>query len=287
MSSQEPPFSRIAIAGLGLIGGSIALALRERWPSVRVVGIDRNAIIAHALGSGAIDRGAGDASEAGEADLVILAAPVRQNVVLLAEMAQRLTSSTIVTDVGGTKRDIVAAARMLPLAAPFVGGHPIGGAERGGFGFARPDLFKGRPWILTPDDRTPVDAVERVSAFVTGLGARPSMLDADRHDRLMGYVSHLPQLTASALMEVIGSAVDSDGLTVAGRGLVDTTRLAASPPSTWVDLCAVNADVLDGALAALIARLADLRADLRRGAVIHRTFDEAARWRAELMKGRE
>src|SRR5688572_16218120 len=183
MSSQEPPFSRIAIAGLGLIGGSIALAVRERWPSVRVVGIDRNAVIAHALGSGAIERGARDASEAGEADLVILAAPVRQNVVLLAEMARRLTSSTIVTDVGGTKRDIVSAARMLPLAAPFVGGHPIGGAERGGFGFARPDLFKGRPWILTPDDTTPADALERVSAFVTSLGARPSTLDADRHDR--------------------------------------------------------------------------------------------------------
>jgi prephenate dehydrogenase len=287
MSSQEPPFSRIAIAGLGLIGGSIALAVRERWPSVRVLGIDRSAVIAHALGSGAIDRGAGDAADAGEADLVILAAPVRQNVVLLAEMAQRLTAATVVTDVGGTKRDIVAAARGLPLAATFVGGHPIGGAERGGFGFARPDLFKGRPWILTPDAKTPAHAVERLSAFVAGLGARPSTLDADRHDRLMGYVSHLPQLTASALMDVIGSATDADGLALAGRGLVDTTRLASSPPSTWVDICTVNADVLDGALEALIARLTELRADLRQGAVIHRTFDAAARWRAELMKDRE
>lgn len=287
MSSQEPPFSRIAIAGLGLIGGSIALAVRERWPSVRVLGIDRSGVIAHALGSGAIDRGAGDAADVGEADLVILAAPVRQNVVLLAEMAQRLTSSTIVTDVGGTKRDIVDAARSLPLAATFVGGHPIGGAERGGFGFARPDLFKGRPWILTPDANTPAPAVERLSAFVAGLGARPSTLDADRHDRLMGYVSHLPQLTASALMDVIGSATDADGLALAGRGLVDTTRLASSPPSTWVDICAVNADVLDGALETLIARLTELRADLRQGAVIHRTFDAAARWRAELMKDRE
>src|SRR5688572_13302462 len=189
MSSDEPPFHRIAIIGLGLIGGSIALAVRERWPSVRVLGIDRHSVIAHALGSGAIDRGSGDASEVGQADLVILAAPVRQNVVLLAEMAGRLTSSTIVTDVGGTKRDIVRIAHALPLAAPFVGGHPIGGAERGGFGFARPDLFKGRPWIFTPDDTTPAHALDRMTAFVTGLGARPSTLDADRHDRLMAFLS--------------------------------------------------------------------------------------------------
>src|SRR5829696_307410 len=114
MSAGEPPFRNIAIAGLGLIGGSIALAIREHWPSVRVLGIDRHAVVAHALGSGAIDRGAGDAADAGEADLIVLAAPVRQNVLLLAEMAQRLTSSTIVTDVGGTKRDIVSVARSLP-----------------------------------------------------------------------------------------------------------------------------------------------------------------------------
>jgi prephenate dehydrogenase len=286
MSSDEPPFHRIAIIGLGLIGGSIALAVRERWPSVRVLGIDRHSVIAHALGSGAIDRGSGDASEVGQADLVILAAPVRQNVVLLAEMAGRLTSSTIVTDVGGTKRDIVRIAHALPLAASFVGGHPIGGAERGGFGFARPDLFKGRPWIFTPDDTTPAHALDRMTAFVTGLGARPSTLDADRHDRLMAFLSHLPQLTASALMEVIGTSA-ADGLLLAGRGLVDTTRLASSPPDTWVDICAVNADAVGDALDLLIARLSELRADLRGGAAVHRTFDDAARWRAELMKGRE
>jgi prephenate dehydrogenase len=282
----EPPFSQIAIFGLGLIGGSIALAVRERWPSARVCGVDRHSVIAHALGSGAIDRGCGDSSEVGEADLVILAAPVRQNVALLAEMAQRLAAASTVTDVGGTKRDIVRVARTLRLAAPFVGGHPIGGAERGGFGFARPDLFKGRPWIFTPDGNTPAEAVDRLAAFVTGLGARPTTLDADRHDELMAFLSHLPQLTASALMDVIGAAAGAN-LALAGRGLVDTTRLASSPPDTWVDICAVNAEPLEHALDALIARLSELRADLRRGERIRRTFDEAARWRAELMKGRE
>lgn len=287
MSTSDPPFTSITIAGLGLIGGSIALAVRERWPEVRIVGIDRSAVIAHALGSGAIDRGAADGAEAGESDLVILAAPVRQNVVLLAEMAQRLTSSAVITDVGSTKRDIVSAARSLPLAAPFVGGHPLGGAERGGFGFARPDLFRGRPWIFTPDGRTPGAALDRLTAFAAGLGARPTTLDAERHDRLMAFVSHLPQLTVSALMDVIGRSVAGAGLALAGRGLVDTTRLASSPAAPWLDVCAVNADELGAAIDALVARLTELRKDLRGGEEIQRTFDEAARWRAELMKGRE
>lgn len=287
MMSADPPFERITIAGLGLIGGSIALAIREQWPQVRIAGIDRSAVIAHALGSGAIDRGVGDATDAGEADLVVLAAPVRQNVVLLTEMAERLTSSTIVTDVGGTKRDIVSSARNLRLAATFVGGHPIGGAERGGFGFARPDLFRGRPWIFTPDAQTPVYALDRLTTFVRGLGARPSMLDAALHDRVMAFVSHLPQLAASALMDVIGDGAGADGLALAGRGLVDTTRLASSPAEPWTDICAVNADELGAALDALIARLTALRSDLSRGDEVQRTFQEAARWRAELMKERE
>jgi prephenate dehydrogenase len=286
-SSVDPPFTSIAIVGLGLIGGSIALAVRERWPSVRITGVDRQAVLAHAQGSGAIDRGSAATAAAGEAELIVLAAPVRQNVALLGEIAQRLPSTTTVTDVGGTKQDIVEAARSLPCAAAFVGGHPIGGAERGGFGFARPDLFKGRPWIFTPDAGTPAAAVERLFAFAGGLGARPSAMDAGEHDRVMAFLSHLPQLTASALMDVIGAAAAADGLRLAGRGLVDTTRLASSPPSTWRDICATNADAIGDALDALIDRLTELRRDLRGGAAIDGIFENAARWRAELMKERE
>jgi prephenate dehydrogenase len=285
-SSAEPPFSSIAIAGLGLIGGSIALAVRERWPSVRVVAVDHPSVTAHGMGSGAIDRAAPSLAGIGHPDLVVLAAPVRQNVELLHELARCVTGSTVVTDVGGTKRDIVAAARSLAMAAPFVGGHPIGGAEKGGFGFARADLFAGRPWIFTPDAE-PDPALERLIAFARGLGARPSLMDAARHDRLMAYLSHLPQLTASALMDVVGSAATADGLRLAGRGLVDTTRLASSPPAVWRDICAANADQLAEALDLLIERLTELRADLERGDAIDAIFGEAARWRAELMKGRD
>jgi prephenate dehydrogenase len=285
LSSDDPAFETIAIVGLGLIGGSIALAVRERWPSVRVVAVDRPPVLAHAAGSGAIDRGAASVAEIGKTDLVVLAAPVRQNVQLLGEVA-RLDASALITDVGGTKRDIVAAAAQLPVGRCFLGGHPIGGAERGGFGFARPDLFRGKPWIFTPDATTPAGVLERLSQFVRGLGARPTTMNADDHDRLMAFVSHLPQLTASALMQVVGHEA-ADGLKLAGRGLTDTTRLASSPVSSWREVCAANADVLGAALDELIATLTKLRADLQGGSVVEEVFDEAAKWRAELMKGRE
>ncbi len=285
--TDAPPFNRIAIVGLGLIGGSIALAVRERWPSVQVVGVDRPAILAHVLGSGAIYRGFESVGDLLEPDLLILAGPVRENLRLLAEAASRLTSTSVATDVGGTKRDIVNAARALQLPGTFIGGHPIGGAERGGFGFASRDLFKGRPWIFTPEEPTSAQALERLYQFVRGLGAWPSTLGADQHDRTMAFLSHLPQLTASVLMEVIGQTATADGLRLAGRGLVDTTRLASSPPSIWRDICASNADAIGEALDALIMRLGELRADLHRGEVMQDIFEDAARWRGELMKGRE
>jgi prephenate dehydrogenase len=288
MSGDDAPFETIAIVGLGLIGGSIALAVREQWPSVRVVAVDRPAVLAHAAGSGAIDRAAASVAEIGHADLLVLAAPVRQNVQLLAQAWPHFDGSTVITDVGGTKRDIVEAATgHAEKRSAFLGGHPIGGAEHGGFGFARPDLFRGKPWIFTPDASTPADVLNRLSGFVRGLGARPTTMDAAEHDRLMAFVSHLPQLTASALMQVVGQAATSDGLRLAGRGLTDTTRLASSPVSSWRDVCATNADALRDALDALIASLSRLRADLEGGAAVQEMFDEAAHWRAELLKNRE
>ena len=308
MSSDEPPFLTIAIAGLGLIGGSIALGIRERWPSIRIVGVDQPSVLAHAMGSGAIDRAANSVADTGTPDLVVLAAPVAQNIELLGQLSEwqrvagvaptmsgprggadkppLMPAPIVVTDVGGTKRDIVAAARSLPSGLPFVGGHPIGGAERGGFGFARPDLFAGRPWIFTPDEKGDAPALERLERLVSGLGARPARLDAGDHDRLMAYVSHLPQLAASALMYTVGGGA-AEGLRVAGRGLVDTTRLASSPASVWRDIAASNHDFIGEALDRLIATLTELRRDLGHGQGLEKTFNEAGRWRAELMKGKE
>ena len=285
MSSSDPPFQHIAIVGLGLIGGSIALAVREHWPASRVVGVDGPAVLAHALGSGAIERGAEDIASLSGVDLVILAAPVRQNVGLLARLSS--LAPVVVTDVSGTKREIVRTARALPASVSFVGGHPLSGGERGGFAFARGDLFAGRPWIFTPDGDRGAEGVARLSRFVEGFGARVTVMDAAEHDRLMAFLSHLPQLTASALMEVAGRAAGADGLRLAGRGLVDTTRLASSPANVWRDICLTNADALGEALDLLIERLTRMRADLSRDGAIDSTFDEAARWRAELLRGRE
>jgi len=286
-SPSDPPFSSIAIVGLGLIGGSIALGVRERWPSSRVVGVDTAAVVAHALGSGAIDRAVDSVAALPQASLVILAAPVKQNITLLQQLARQndaVGRQIIVTDVGGTKRDIVKAARDLPPSTTFVGGHPLGGGERGGFAFARPDLFAGRPWIFTPDGDGSSTAVERLSRLVGGLGARPLIVSAEEHDRLMAFLSHLPQLTASALMDAVGSAAGNDGLRMAGRGLVDTTRLASSPADVWRDICVTNADAIGDALDCLIQRLTQMRADLQRGEAIEAIFTAAAKWRAELLK---
>ena len=280
MSPSEPPFDSIAIVGLGLIGGSIALGVRERWPESRVFGVDSEAVLAHALGGGAIERGFESIGALPTTSLIVLAAPVRQNIELLPQMKR----GVVATDVSGTKRDIVRAARALSPGTTFVGGHPLGGGERGGFAFARPDLFAGRPWIFTPDGDDSTEAVERLSRFVTGLGARPCILSAEEHDRVMAYVSHLPQLVASALMEAVGAAAGIDGLRMAGRGLVDTTRLASSPADVWRDICLTNADAIGDALDCLIARLTQLRGDLRHGEAIEAIFSAAAKWRAELMK---
>jgi len=285
VTATAPPFSTIAIAGLGLIGGSIALGVRDRWSSCRIVGVDRPAVLSHAQGSGAIDRAVTRLADAGEVDLIILAAPVSQNLVLLAEAASHAAPHTVITDVGGTKRDIVAAAERLPASISFVGGHPIGGAERGGFGFARPDLFVKRPWIFTPAAASASAApLERLFALVRGLGAEPTIVDAARHDLLMAYLSHLTQLTATALMHVAGQGAAADGLRLAGRGLLDTTRLASSPASVWTDICDANADLIGQALDQLIETLRALRQDLGNADRIDQLFSEAARWRAELIK---
>jgi prephenate dehydrogenase len=289
LSADEPAFSSVAIVGFGLIGGSIALAIRERWPSIRITAVDRPAVLAHAVGSGAIDRAAESVANLAGHDLVILAAPVEQNLRLLPEAVSIIGDRGVITDVGGTKRDIVNAARALPGArTSFIGGHPIGGAEQGGFAFARADLFRGRPWILTPNEtKTAATVFLRLIVFIESLGARPTAMSAEEHDRLMAFLSHLPQLTISTLMEVVGEATTSSGLRLAGRGLADSTRLASSPAGVWREVCASNAGNIGAALDQLIARLQHLRAGLTDTATVDRVFERAAHWRSELMKGRE
>src|SRR5579862_6686483 len=275
--AQEPIFSKIGIIGLGLIGGSIALRARELWPTSLVIAVDNKDVLETAMRLQAIDVAAEDLIVLAEADLVVLAAPVNASIDLLAELDEHVRTPAVVTDTGSTKRAICAAARELPQRFTFVGGHPLAGAARGGLEHARADLFVKRPWLITGRS-------ERLEAFIRALGAEPNVVDADAHDRLLAYLSHLPQLTASALMSIVGEAVGEDGLALAGRGLADTTRLASSPADIWRDIAATNADQIGTALDALIAVLQELRKDLPHGDRLADTFESAALWRASLAK---
>jgi len=284
LAPQEIVFEKIGVVGLGLIGGSIALAARQVWPRSLVIGVDNKDVLETAMRLHAIDVAADDLVILAEADVVILAAPVRQNLALLDELDDNVRTAAVVTDTGSTKRSMADAARGLPARFTFVGGHPLAGAAVSGLEHARSDLFKGRPWIFTPADDGAGAALEKLLAFARALGALPSVMTVDAHDRMLAFLSHLPQLTASALMEVVGEAAGEDGLTLAGRGLMDTTRLASSPADIWRDIAMTNADQLGHALDTLITRLQELRADLADGSRLTEIFEAASRWRQLLPK---
>jgi prephenate dehydrogenase len=169
---SPPIFEKVAILGLGLIGGSIALAARQIWPQGLVIAVDNKDVLEQAMVKHAIDVAADDPYVIGEADLVILAAPVRQNLQLLSQLEDLLEKPAVVTDVGSTKRSIVEAARQLPARLTFIGGHPMGGSSRGGFDAARLDLFRGRPWIFTPRGDASGGALEKLFAFAAGPRSR-------------------------------------------------------------------------------------------------------------------
>jgi prephenate dehydrogenase len=281
---SEPPFRRVAIYGLGLIGGSIALAVKRRWPDAAVVAIDRPHVVEAAVRMRIADSGGHDPRAADGADLVMLAAPVLQNVAALRELPGRVAHPAVVTDAGSTKRSIMAAAERLPGHLQFVGGHPLAGAATSGLEAARPDLFDDRPWILTAREGTPDDALWRLTEFVRGLRAIPHRMEAAEHDRLLAYISHLPQLAVSAMMHVVGNHAGEEGLALAGRGLRDTTRLASSPAATWADIVATNGDNITSALDDLIAALQQLRSASADDA-LERMFTSAARWKGVLEHG--
>jgi len=260
---------RIAIVGVGLIGGSIAKAAARKWPRVEIVSIEARDSTAKVTG----------------AAVVVLAAPVLANVARLVELPAYLSPGAIVTDVGSTKRLIVSAASAIPSIC-FIGGHPMAGAAQRGLDYARSDLFDGRPWILTPE-AAQAGAVARLEEFVMGLGGVPHIMTPELHDRFVGAVSHLPQLASSALMHVVGTLAGDAGLELAGSGLYDSTRLAASPPGIWKDIAATNHDVLREAMDRLIATLIELRDTLDSGEAIENVFTSACQWRATLARGRD
>lgn len=273
-------FNRVAIVGFGLIGGSLAMALRAAWPGCRIVAIDTAAVADQARETGVAHESGESLGLADGADLVVLAAPVRQNITLLRELSKHVHGESVVTDVGSTKRAMVHAARDLPKRLHFVGGHPLAGAATGGLEAARADIFRGRPWILTSPAGTA--EVDHLLEMARAIGAQPCVMDPIAHDRMMAYVSHLPQLAVSALMHVVGERAGEEGLRLAGNGLRDTTRLASSPAGTWRDVTATNVDALGTAIDDLITALRRLKRDLAAGDDLQEVFTAAAAWKKTL-----
>lgn len=244
----------VAIAGVGLIGGSFALALRKAGFQGKITGISSSATIAKALAQGVID----EEGSFGDADLVYLSQPISQ----ILETLDTLDTEALITDAGSTKAVICERAQKLKRGR-FIGGHPMAGKESRGVEHADADLFRGRPYVLTAREPELEKWIERI-------GARLVILDPEEHDRLVALVSHLPQLLSTALAATIGESAK-----LAGPAAVDLTRLALSPYEIWRDIFSTNAQPIDAALAVFIAKLEELRAQLR-SPEMERTFATAA-----------
>jgi prephenate dehydrogenase len=262
----------VAIVGVGLIGGSFGLALRQAGFTGEIWGVSSPSTIDSAVARGAIDRGV-ELEEAAAANLVYLAQPIQQILQTIGALERLVRPGTLVTDAGSTKRKIVEAARETMPEGCFLGGHPMAGKETRGVESAEADLFAGRPYVLTPLEMADLEAgaAKAFRGWIEKIGARIVVMPAEEHDRAVGLASHLPQLLSSAL-----ALTSCEYPEIAGPGVTDMTRLALSPYSVWRDILATNRDNIDQSLAAMIGRLEQFRAALStRG--LEDEFEAAAR----------
>jgi prephenate dehydrogenase len=244
----EPQFKKIVIFGVGLIGGSFALALRRANAVGELIGFGRSAeTLRQAQQLGIIDRVGKDYAELADADLVLLATPVGQMADIMKRIAPHLGPHTLITDGGSTKSDVVAAARanLGNKLAQFIPAHPVAGAEQSGAAAARADLYQGKKVVLTPLPENSAVAVARVRQAWELCGATVSELTAEQHDEVFAAVSHLPHLLSFTLVHDLAQRESRDLLlSFAASGFRDFTRIAASSPEMWRDICMANRDAL-------------------------------------------
>ena len=251
-------FRKVTVIGVGLMGSSVGLALRDKQLANEVVGVARHHhSIAQALKMGAIHRGTHDLRKAlTNADLVILATPVKTIIHHLSVIGKFLKRGCIVTDVGSTKASIVETAQKhLPPFVFFVGSHPLAGSEKSGAQYGRKDLFQNSICIVTPMEKTQKQAIDKVNELWTKLGTLVKFLSPEDHDKILAHLSHLPHLLAYGLMDMI----PSDYLEYATPGLKDITRIASSEPRMWVDICQANSKSIIHSLDELVKILSLLR----------------------------
>jgi prephenate dehydrogenase len=261
---MPPLFDQVTIIGVGLIGGSLGLALRRGNLARLVVGVGhRQASIDRALEMGAVDHGTLDPLEGVKgAELVVLGTAVRLIVEMGKKVAPHLSPGAIVTDVGSTKSEIVRRLEeTLPAGVSFVGAHPIAGSEKRGVDSARPDLFEKSVCVLTPTADTDPKAMRRVAGLWTAVGARVLSLSCEEHDRVLARTSHLPHLVAAALV----ASLATPDTPFVGPGLRDTTRIAAGDVDVWCDVFLTNRDAVLQALAGFTAQVSELRRAVESG----------------------
>ena len=261
--------ARVAVVGLGLMGGSLCAALRTRGACAEVVGVARRpATLQMARDLRFIDRGVTDLAEGvRDADVVVLATPVRDILAKLATIGPWLSPGCLVMDIGSTKGAICRAMEDLPAGVQPLGGHPMCGKETSGLSMADPTLYRDRVFVLAPLARTSPEALDRGRALARGVGARPLVLDPARHDRLVAAISHLPFMVASALVEAAAAVAEGDPVAweLAAGGFRDTSRVAASDPTMMLDILATNRDEVLRALHAVQGQLALLARLLEEG----------------------
>jgi prephenate dehydrogenase len=262
----EPPFRRVTILGTGLIGGSFGLALRSKFPDIRITGWDRPAVLARARALGAINDISSDPFESlDDADLVYLALPISMTIEILPAVAKAVAPDALVTDACSTKTVICRAAeKVFQERGRFLGGHPVAGREVSGIENASAELFRGARYALIANMDDADARLRKFIELVRAVGAEPMFLDAETHDWAAGIVSHLPQLLAVALARVVLDETDETLLpaSLAGRGLRDAARLAGSPYEVWRDICLTNNDNIARALDRVSQAIDHLRTHL-------------------------
>jgi prephenate dehydrogenase len=268
----------VAIVGIGLLGGSLGLDLRAKGIAGRVIGIARRPeTCALAVELETCDEAWTDLGGIHDADMVVLATPVRTIIEMMPQIARHASPTAIVTDLGSTKAEIVAAGEAW-LGERFVGSHPMAGSHEGGVDAARPNLFRGATWVLTPTETTDATALACVSAMAESLGAKPVSLPLKDHDRIAAAVSHMPHLAAAAIARTVGRLADGDHryAALAAGGLRDMTRLAASPAVLWRDIFSTNRANTREALLVCRDSINEALAALEDDAEVQRFFEEAA-----------
>ncbi|NLE75341.1 MAG: prephenate dehydrogenase [Chloroflexi bacterium] len=260
---------QVTVVGLGLMGGSLAAALVGRRACAAVIGVARRAEMAQeALARGYVDRASNDLAQGlRDADLVVLAAPVRAILSLLPRVGQAAKPGAVVLDLGSTKRAVCQTMAALPPALQPVGGHPMCGRERSGLQAAQPELYQGAPFVLCPLERTAPWALALAEELAEAVGARPLRLAADRHDRLVGAVSHLPYLLACGLVHQVMAVGQQDALAweVAASGFRDASRLATSDETMMLDILLTNRDAVLEMVRGAVGHLEAAAALLERG----------------------